>query len=53
VATSPDGSWSGAAHEGEALPPAATAAIAADVPTNAADEAATVHAIPAEGSPPA
>jgi len=40
VATSPDGSWSGADHEGEALPPAAAAAT----PGNE---------IPAEGSLPA
>ena len=50
VATSPDGSWSGADHEGEALPPAATAA---EVPTNAATEAAPGNVVPAEGSLPA
>jgi hypothetical protein len=50
VTTSPDGSWSGADHEGEALPPAATAA---EVPTNAAAEAAPEYEIPAEGSLPA
>jgi hypothetical protein len=53
VTTSPDGSWSGADHEGEALPPAATAAIAADVPANAAAEAAPEHEIQAGGSLPA
>jgi hypothetical protein len=57
VTTSPDGSWSGADHEGEALPPAATATDvstnAADIPTNAATEAAPEHEIPAEGSLPA
>jgi hypothetical protein len=50
VATRPDGSWSGADHEGEALPPAATAA---EVPTNAATEAAPGNVVPAEGSLPA
>jgi hypothetical protein len=63
VTTSPDASWSGADHEGEALPPAATAATAAEALINAtnmltdtateAAEAATGDAIPAEGSSPA
>ncbi len=50
VVTSPDGSWSGADHEGEALPPADAGT---ERPTSAAAGAASEHAVPADGSLPA
>ena len=48
VTTSPDGSWSGADHEGEALPPADAGSA-----TGAATGVVTGAVIPAEGSLPA